>query len=313
MLGEGESRPLGIVVVNYASADLIDRNLTRSAARADADIIVVVDNFSTATERTAIDAVCTRRGWTLVAPERNLGFGEGVNLGADAALAAGALDLLLLNPDAVVEEGCVPALRGAAARHDLALLSPRVLTPSGGIWFDGADLFLADGRTAATRRRGAASADSVWEWLSGACLWVSSETWRAIGGFQGDYFLYWEDVDLSRRVALAGGALEVVPDAVVVHDEGATHRTDAQGSRAKSETYYFYNIRNRMLFARRHLDAAGVARWRRGIPRSALDILLRGGRRQFLTSIAPWRAGIRGVLAARRVSRGRESHRHAGV
>lgn len=139
--------------------------------------------------------------------------------------------------------------------------------------------------------------------MSGACLWITREVWELTGGFDDDYFLYWEDVDFSRRVVEGGGSLALVEDASAVHDEGGTQRADHEASRAKSEGYYYYNIRNRMLFAVRHLDEAAVQRWRRSIPRTAREVILRGGRRQLIQSAAPIRAYLRGVREARRIAR----------
>jgi GT2 family glycosyltransferase len=41
--------------------------------------------------------------------------------------------------------------------------------------------------------------DAPFSWLTGACLAVSKQVWQATGGFDPDYFLYWEDVDYSQR------------------------------------------------------------------------------------------------------------------
>jgi len=54
--------------------------------------------------------------------------------------------------------------------------------------------------------------------LSGACLAIPSESWRELGGFPAQYFMYCEDVDLSLRIRARGGELAVVPAARAVHD-----------------------------------------------------------------------------------------------
>ena len=59
---------------------------------------MVVDNFSTQTERDAVTAVCAGHGWQLVTAESNLGFGAGNNLGVASAAAAGAERLLVAQP-----------------------------------------------------------------------------------------------------------------------------------------------------------------------------------------------------------------------
>lgn len=292
---------LAIVVVNYASAALLAENLVRTVADVRPDLVVVVDNLSSQQERAAVRSLASSSGWTLVEPDANLGFGGGMNRGVSRALEMGAEDLLLLNPDASITGDAVRVLQEQAAESRLQALAPRILDGAGRVWFEGADVYLSDGRTMGVRRRDRRPGEQRWEWLSGACMLIPAELWRATGGFDEEYFLYWEDVDFSRRVIAAGGALRVVLDATAVHDEGGTQGR-APSERAKSEGYYYYNIRNRLMFAAKHLDEEGVRRWRRSAWESAREVLLRGGRRQFLTPWRPLRAAYRGVRDGRRAS-----------
>ena len=54
--------------------------------------------------------------------------------------------------------------------------------------------------------------------LSGACLAIPRATWERSAASRSDFFLYHEDVDLSLRLRLAGGALGIEPAAVVDHE-----------------------------------------------------------------------------------------------
>jgi N-acetylglucosaminyl-diphospho-decaprenol L-rhamnosyltransferase len=292
---------LAVVVVSYGSSSLLRTHLDGVAAELGGARVVVVDNPSTPSERDAARDLCAARGWHLLEPTSNLGFGGGANLGMSDAFDAGCSEVLLLNPDAHLAARDVAALREAVRESRMLLVSPTVLTPGGRTWFDGLDLYLVDGTIRSVRRRAEHAGAERVEWLSGACLLVTREVWQATGGFDDDYFLYWEDVDLSYRVVAAGGSVAVVPDATAVHDEGATHRGVGQRAEAKSETYYYYNIRNRLLFAARHLGAEDVRRWRRASLPQARKVLLHGGRRQFLRPVVPLRAAWRGLRDGRRL------------
>ncbi|NYD68412.1 glycosyltransferase [Agromyces atrinae] len=296
------SERLAVIVVNYASSGLLATNLAQTAAELPDAAIVVVDNFSTDDERRRAVAVCAEHAWTLLTPDANLGFGGGVNLGVRQALAAGATAVLLLNPDATIDAASVALLEAEIDDGRLVAAAPRIVDSDGAVWFAGADLYLDDGTTRGRSRRDLHPDAPRREWLTGACVLVTDVAWEASGGFDEEYFLYWEDVDFSFRIVDAGGRLALVEAATAIHDEGGTQRADAAPSRAKSSGYYYYNIRNRMLFATRHLDADGVRRWRRGIVAQARAVLLRGGRRQFLSPWAPLSAGWRGVRDARRIA-----------
>lgn len=294
---------IAIIVVNYGSSRLVDVNLAATHSACPEAEVVVVDNFSTLPEREAITEVCARRGWNLVTLERNTGFGGGMNAGVARALSLGASELLLINPDATIDAGSMAALRRAVDGEELVAASPVVEDAAGRTWFAGVDLYLADGTMRNPARRAEFPEAERIGWLSGACLWMRGDVWEAVGGFDEEYFLYWEDVDLSARLLNAGVRLEVVKTARALHDEGATHRSLEQRVEAKSELYYYYNIRNRMLFAARHLGPEGVRAWQRSSWSAAKAILLRGGRRQFLRPVAPLRAAFRGLRDGRRIAR----------
>ena len=165
---------------------------------------------------------------------------------------------------------------------------------------------LSDGSRRSPRSPRAVPPGGTRPWLSGACLALSAELFDDVEGFDERFFLYWEDVDFSCRVRTAGGTLELADDATAVHDEGGTH--NQAGSRAKSETYYYYNIRNRLLFAAIQLGPAEQRRWVLTAAAAARLIVLRGGRRQFLSSTMPVRtalvATLDGLALLRRARRG---------
>lgn len=295
------SRVLGIIVVNYASSGLLKENLTATAAAVPDAKIIVVDNLSTLEERTLVEELCADQGWHLIAMADNAGFGGGVNAGAAAAFGElGATDVLLLNPDAHIDARSTTALAEATS-DQMTLASPRVEDTHGRTWFAGMDVYLDDGSMGGPRRRREQPDARRLPWLSGACLWIPRRLWELLGGFRDDYFLYWEDVDISVRASRAGARLVVVDEAVAVHDEGGTHRSAKQRSEAKSELYYYYNIRNRLLFAALLLDRDDADAWSRTARSNAWQVLLRGGRRQFLRPIPPLRAAWRGVRDGRRL------------
>ncbi len=278
--------PIGVVVVNYGSSALVRANI---AAFADA-IVIVVDNFSSATERSTLKSLCDERGWTFIGLPDNRGFGHGVNMGVARVRKLGCSSVLLLNPDAQVSPEVLTALRLAVLENPGALLSPVILDSQARVVFQGVEV---DARSGRIVRAGMTPSSRVaWPWLTAACLAVSVELFDRVGGFDDGYFLYWEDVDFTHRAALAGAELIVREDLRAIHDEGLT-QGDQVGT-AKSFGYYYFNSRNRLVFGAQHLSRVALLRWMLWTPYESWAILLRGGRRQLLHSRAPLRAIITG-------------------
>ncbi|MEU0315205.1 glycosyltransferase [Nocardioides sp. NPDC006273] len=294
---------LAVVVVSYGDPALLEHHTTQVATALAPARIVVVDNHSTDANRAAVRNLCERKGWTGVFPGTNTGFGAGCNLGAAAALAEGAEVLLFLNPDATIDTESAVRLVAAVDAEPLLLAGPTVLGSDGEVASAGLDLDLETGTMRPWRRRAQHSRSQRPEaetlpWITGACFAVTRELWERVGGFDERYFLYWEDVDLCARVQALGGRVAVIDGATATHSGGGTQR--AEGSRAKSPAYYYFNIRNRALFARTWLSQERQQAWRRGAVGAAYEILMRGGRRQLLHPVRPVSAAVRGLRDGRR-------------
>jgi GT2 family glycosyltransferase/glycosyltransferase involved in cell wall biosynthesis len=253
------------VVVSYGSAALIEAGLTPLLSRMRC---VIVENPTSEDEHERLAGVAERLAAQLVVLERNVGFGAGVRAGVERARAMGAERLLLLNPDVEAEADAVRVLLERSLEQPNAMVAPRIETPEGALWFDGGVIDWAAGLA---RHRSAAEADRDIEWLTGACLLVPLEVWTELDGFDDAFFLYWEDVDLSYRWR-ARGPLLLERRASVVHAVGGT-----QGGGGKSLGYSYYNARNRMLFAARHLGLRGALGWWRTASAYEDELVARSG------------------------------------
>lgn len=276
---------LQLVTINYGSSRLLERNLAELPA---AIRVIVVDNYSDSAERTRIVELGAVRGWTVLTPETNLGFGDGANLGVERALTDGADAVLVVNPDAVMTGANAEVLVRSALEHPRSLVAPLISTSDGKISFSGQEVDLDAGRT---RRADLAIAEHPW--LTGACLAFTPEAWRLSGGFASDYFLYWEDVELSWTMFERGGALHLEQGVTVIHDAGGTQESSQISG--KSPIYTYYNCRNRLVFAARNLSPVQARKWARGSVGYAREVLLRGGSRRVLLSPRHLWAAIRGT------------------
>jgi GT2 family glycosyltransferase len=277
-----------VVVVNYGSTALLAENLAPAALTDAGFRVVVVDNFTSSTELDRLGELAVRQGWDVLALPGNRGFGAGCNAGVTRARELGCDAFVLVNPDVAADAAVLGGLVEHVRRDPTALVSPTIRRPGGALWFAGGDLLLDRGTTRMVPPGGTAMGEP---WVAGTCLAVHEQLWERLAGFDEAYFLYWEDVDLSHRCLAVGGSVVIRPDLEVVHSVGGT-----QGA-GKSAVYYRYNCRNRLLFATRHLPSRLVLRWLATTPRYTRQVLLRGGRRQFVQRPSLVLAGVHGSAA----------------
>ena len=207
---------LATVIVAYeSSAELPETLAALRAQLQQGDELMVVDNASTDDSA----AVARAAGATVIELERNVGFAGGCRAGADATSAA---LLFFCNPDCVAEPGALEALRAAAALQPgwgawqalVTLPGGREVNTSGGVTH-----WLGMGWAGQVGAAVTAVGEELREvsFASGAALVVRREAWEAVDGFDPEYFMYGEDLDLSLRLRLAGYGVGIVPAARVEH------------------------------------------------------------------------------------------------
>ncbi|HEX5929750.1 MAG TPA: glycosyltransferase family 2 protein [Solirubrobacterales bacterium] len=209
---------LSVLIVAYDSRDDLARTLPALLPElGEGDELIVVDNKpgdgSVELVRELAPAART------VQPGGNTGFAGGCNAGAE--VASGDL-LVILNPDAAPQPGFGEAIRrpwvegrGWGAWQALVAdgSGERINSAGNPVHFTGIVWAGGHGRPLAQ----APPAGEV-PAASGACLAVPTSSWREVGGFPEEFFMYHEDVDISVRLRSAGRPVGIEPTAVVVHD-----------------------------------------------------------------------------------------------
>ncbi|MEI6871463.1 MAG: glycosyltransferase family 2 protein [Verrucomicrobiota bacterium] len=202
--------------------------------------VCVVDNAST--DGTAIALEREPAEWALSQVEKktipklqvislsnNIGFGSASNVGVGSTNAP---FVALVNSDAFVFPGALQVLRDyLLANPKVGVVGPRLLNADGSIqesrfafptpwrvWGEN----LGISRFAKWITGDGGLSQGAVEWLSGACLMFRREAWRQVQGFDESFFLYSEEIDLQRRMQLAGWEVHWVPEAVVTHLGGSS-------------------------------------------------------------------------------------------
>ncbi len=259
---------LSSIVVNWNTADLLAQCLAALAAHTPAGVnhqVIVVDNGSTD------DSVRVVRekfpDVHLIASGQNEGYQRANNRGLRAATGE---QLLLVNSDAMVQEG---SIAGLLARMDAdpraAIVGPRLVYGDGSFqrWTAGrapdvaaiAAFYLYLERVSASAaRRSLYLADDVAtafrpDWVSSACMLVRRSALDEIGLLDERYFCYMDDVDLCQRARDRGWNVWYEPASEVVHLMGqASKRHTGATSPAAIQNFNDY-------VRRRSGVAAGVA------------------------------------------------------
>lgn len=258
---------IATVIVSYRSAALTIEALRSLAAERGRPGLrlraVVVDNASG--DLPQIEQAVARYGWdcwvSLLAAPRNGGFAYGNNLGiAHARSVAPPSYVYLLNPDAQVRPHAIETLVGFLEAH------PAVgIAGSGFDNLDGSDWPIAFrfptlwseldqglGIGVITRllqrwvvaRRMSRMSERV-DWVCGASMLIRPAVLDAIGGFDENYFLYYEETDFCRRALQAGFETWYVPESRVMHIAGQSTRVTERGGRPKRLPSYWFESRRR--------------------------------------------------------------------
>ena len=238
---------ISAVVVTYNHEDEILECV--DAALADGAEVVVVDNASS---DATVEWLRERPDVRLLALGANTGFAHGVNVGV--AEASGRY-VALLNPDCVVEPGCLAALRARLeADPGVGVAAALLRYPDGtvqhfarrrlglaGLWWD---LTWAGREIDRRRRHGAGRArrrcedvdlaqGAVVDEAAAACVLLERARMPE-PLFDERFPLYYNDADLYAEVRSRGLRVEVVPEAVALHGYGTSvRRMDLAANRAE--------------------------------------------------------------------------------
>ncbi len=208
------------------------------------------------------------------------GFGANHSLVAERSNS----DLVLfLNPDTVMHEGTLDRLVEAfAVDVRVVCVGGPILDPDGSVWRAAPFRFPSPWgslkNAVGLHRLGtpttpvAPDAISVGTgWLSGSALMVDRRVFLALGGFDPQFFLYFEETDLCKRVTEAGGLIAFHSDAPVTHEGETTERAataDKKRSAADMKTTTEFE-RSGMRYMRKHFGRGGATAYRTSLMASS--------------------------------------------
>jgi GT2 family glycosyltransferase len=220
MTRQASDPTVSIVIVNYNGREHLNTCLDSLAHLdypADQLEIIIVDNAST---DGSIQSLQSPRNFRLIQNNSNTGFSVAANQGLNAARAE---FVAFLNNDMRVDAQWLTALLSTlTSRNSIACAGSVVMSWDGGTCtFAGrpTDAFRLDSTPPPLPKP---STDQPILFASGGAALFKRSLMLELGGFDSDYFMYHEDVDLGWRLWLKGYECVLSSQSLVFHREGAT-------------------------------------------------------------------------------------------
>ena len=256
---------IAVVVVNYGTAELalaaVESVLARDHGGREVTVHLV-DNASPGGDGEALERAIAALGWqdrvTFYREVLNHGFGRGNNVVFRALSDCDAPPdaVFLLNPDARLDGETIDGLAAFLEAHPSAGCAGARIAKPGGVPVTAAFRFpsavsefsdsLAFGPVARLLARSAVSLPPDTPtgpvgWVAGAAVMIRWQALMEAGGFDPDFFLYFEEVDLMRRITAKGWQVWHVSESRVVHEEGAATGVRSGEVRPQPLPDYWYD------------------------------------------------------------------------
>ncbi len=256
---------LSIIIVNYNVKEFL-QNLIHSIEKASTNLtkeIIIIDNAS---DDGSVDFIKEKFPQIkLIANQTNLGFGKANNIGLKQATGK---YILLINPDTLVAEDTFEKMiQFFESNKNIGLAGCKILNPDGtlqlacrrsfpGPWtsftkvtglsnlFPNSKIFARYNLTYLDENK-SYEVDAI----SGSFMMMRKEVYEKVGGFDEQFFMYGEDLDLCYRIQKAGYKVFYVHSTQIIHYKGeSTKRSSID------ETKVFYSAMH--LFVKKHLSTS---------------------------------------------------------
>ncbi len=224
---------ISVVIVNRNGEDFLKDALDSVIEQGEiVGEIIVVDNASTDNSLEIIKEYSAR----VIKNAKNVGFAAGNNQGIKAAKYP---YILLLNMDAKIEQGALSKmLKKMESNGEIGCVLPIILNPDKSIQ--------SLGLTHSISGMGINQKDSKEKIFGfyGACVLLRKDMLDETGGFDDEFFTFYEDLELSYRIRLSRWKMGFSKEAYIIH----------KGSGAGTYHKYYFLHRNKWITILRYWD-----------------------------------------------------------
>ncbi|HAU08004.1 MAG TPA: hypothetical protein DCS06_03445 [Candidatus Yanofskybacteria bacterium] len=251
---------ISIVTVNYNGAEDTINLLNIFKNQTDSDFeLIVVENGSNVADIDRLNEYQKKHGWqnlVVIKNGQNLGFSGGCNVGIKKALAGGSKWVILINNDTTPEKDFIARLKAVLRLKRGVVSIPldegghtayaglvKWLKPTlGHIYTPEYNGCLCGLKDSHCIQRGHC-VSNIYAIGGGAA--ISSDVFEKIGLMDEDYFLYFEDADLSLTAAQAGFSIGIAEGVSI------NHKVSASTKKLGSPLLLRYHYRNALYFNRK--------------------------------------------------------------
>lgn len=222
-------------IENFISS--VQKNISKN------DELIIIDNHSS---DSTVEKIRKFKNITLISSDKNLGFSRGNNLGVKKARGQ---YLFFLNPDTFLEKPILDELIDFYEDMDAGLLGPKLTLSNGGIQPSVRNLptfwrafqeYILGIKNSYSQYVPVGSQPVEVEAVYGAAMLITKELFEKIKGFDERYFLYYEDIDLCRKIKEVGKKIYYFPDVSVQHIVGGS-RSDLNRALVNKKSLYIYH------------------------------------------------------------------------
>jgi GT2 family glycosyltransferase len=231
---------ISIIIVNYRGWKALDECLESIdiiISRTLSFEVIIVDNFSNEGQFPVFQQKYSK--FIFIENSGNNGFSNGCNFGASIATGN---HFLFLNPDTKLTLEALETLLQTAVSHPKIGILSCLQINENDVFYKQNNLFPALGRffgisrslfrklnKAILEKRFNNSNELFYpDWVTGAVIFISREWFHKIKGWNEDYWLYFEDVDLCKKITDNGGTVAVSRKALIFHQHGGASRLNVK-------------------------------------------------------------------------------------
>jgi GT2 family glycosyltransferase len=238
---------ISIIIPNYRSKHFLKNNLAsiygKIGSQAKIEVIIINNDEKEDLE----DIKKEFQEIIVVNHKKNVGFGAAVNIGA--GVSSGEY-LFLLNPDCeIISDSIKKIIDEFRKNADAGIVGSQLVGPDDKVqkWSAGKEINILNliknniGFSNSLKIRKDENKTREVHWVAGTAMFIAKELFAKAGGFDENFFMYFEDADLCKRVRKMKKKVYLFPHFKVKHFSGGSYENKKaqKANYFNSQEYYF--------------------------------------------------------------------------